>query len=56
MARASGPVLIYNSWPGARKRPLAVVPGSRRTGEGYAFSLTDPSSGAPHLPGRTVPR
>jgi acyl dehydratase len=36
--------------------PGQVAFGSARSGDGYAFSLTDPRSGAPHLLGRsTVP-
>jgi hypothetical protein len=34
--------------------PGAVAFGSRRTEDGYAFALTSPKSGAPHLLGRTV--
>ena len=34
--------------------PGTVAFGSRPTGEGYAFSLTSPKSGAPHLAGRTT--
>jgi len=34
--------------------PGSVAFGSRPTDDGYAFSLTDPESGAPHLAGRTV--
>jgi len=33
--------------------PGTVAFGSRRSGDGYAFSLTSPRSGAPHLLGRT---
>ena len=33
--------------------PGAVAFGSRRTDDGYAFALTSPKSGAPHLLGRT---
>ena len=36
--------------------PGTVAFGSRRTDDGYAFSLTSPSSGAPHLLGRTEAR
>jgi acyl dehydratase len=35
--------------------PGTVAFGSTRTGEGYAFSLTNPKSGAPHLLGRATP-
>jgi acyl dehydratase len=35
--------------------PGTVAFGSTRTGEGYAFSLADPTSGAPHLLGRATP-
>lgn len=35
--------------------PGTVAFGSARTGAGYAFSLTDPKSGAPHLLGRATP-
>jgi hypothetical protein len=34
--------------------PGVVAFGSRPTDDGYALSLTDPKSGAPHLAGRTV--
>ena len=34
--------------------PGTVAFGSRPTGEGYAFSLTSPKSGAPHLAGQTT--
>jgi hypothetical protein len=34
--------------------PGTVAFGSRPTDDGYAFSLTNPKSGAPHLAGRTV--
>lgn len=34
--------------------PGSVAFGSRPTDDGYAFSLTDPKSGAPHLAGRAV--
>ena len=34
--------------------PGTVAFGSRPTGEGYAFSLTSPRTGAPHLAGRTT--
>jgi len=34
--------------------PGSVAFGSRPTDDGYAFSLTDPKTGAPHLVGRTV--
>jgi MaoC like domain len=34
--------------------PGTVAFGSRATGEGYAFSLTSPKTGAPHLAGRTT--
>jgi hypothetical protein len=34
--------------------PGSVAFGSRPTADGYAFSLTSPRSGAPHLVGRTV--
>jgi len=34
--------------------PGTVAFGSRPTGEGYAFSLTSPKTGAPHLAGRTT--
>jgi hypothetical protein len=34
--------------------PGTVAFGSRPTDDGYAFSLTNPRSGAPHLAGRTV--
>ncbi len=34
--------------------PGTVAFGSRRSDEGYAFSLTSPRSGAPHLLGRTT--
>jgi hypothetical protein len=36
--------------------PGRVAFGSARTGDGYAFSLTSPTSGAPHLWGRSAPR
>jgi hypothetical protein len=36
--------------------PGTVAFGSHRSGEGYAFSLTDPRKGAPHLLGRATPR
>jgi hypothetical protein len=43
----------------AFKKPILlpgnVAFGSARTGDGYAFSLTDPRSDAPHLLGRAVP-
>jgi len=35
--------------------PGTVAFGSRRSGDGYAFTLTNPKSGAPHLLGRTTP-
>jgi acyl dehydratase len=35
--------------------PGTVAFGSRRAGEGYEFSLTDPRRGAPHLLGRARP-
>jgi hypothetical protein len=35
--------------------PGTVALGTSRVGDGYAFSLTDPRSGAPHLLGRAVP-
>jgi acyl dehydratase len=35
--------------------PGAVALGTTRVGDGYAFSLTDPRRGAPHLLGRAVP-
>ncbi len=35
--------------------PGTVAFGSARSGEGYAFSLTNPRSGAPHLLGRATP-
>lgn len=35
--------------------PGTVVFGSQRTGDCYAFSLSSPKSGAPHLLGRTEP-
>ncbi len=35
--------------------PGTVAFGSTRTGDGYAFSLTNPKSGAPHLLGRATP-
>ena len=35
--------------------PGKVALGSRHVGDGYAFSLTDPKKGAPHLLGRTRP-
>lgn len=34
--------------------PGSVAFGSRRTDGGYAFSLSNPKSGAPHLAGRTT--
>jgi hypothetical protein len=34
--------------------PGSVAFGSRPAADGYAFSLTDPRSGAPHLAGRTI--
>ena len=34
--------------------PGSVAFGSRPTDDGYAFSLTNPKTGAPHLAGRTV--
>jgi hypothetical protein len=33
--------------------PGRVAFGSRRLADGYAFSLSSPGSGAPHLAGRT---
>ena len=35
--------------------PGTVAFGSARSGDGYAFSLTNPKSGAPHLLGRATP-
>jgi hypothetical protein len=35
--------------------PGTVAFGSRRAGDGYAFSLTSPKNGAPHLLGRSRP-
>lgn len=35
--------------------PGTVALGSARSGDGYAFSLTSPKSGAPHLLGRATP-
>ena len=35
--------------------PGTVAFGSARSGDDYAFSLTSPKSGAPHLLGRTSP-
>jgi acyl dehydratase len=35
--------------------PGSVAFGSHRSGEGYAFSLTSPTTGAPHLLGRVTP-
>jgi acyl dehydratase len=35
--------------------PGGVAFGSHRSGEGYAFSLTNPATGAPHLLGRVTP-
>ena len=35
--------------------PGTVAFGSHRTGEDYAFSLTSPRNGAPHLLGRASP-
>jgi hypothetical protein len=35
--------------------PGTVAFGSHRTGDAYAFSLTDPRSGTPHLLGRATP-
>ncbi|MBI2244471.1 MAG: hypothetical protein HYU55_11205 [Nocardioides sp.] len=61
MARCVG--ALENRLPGevtvavAFKKPIllpgTVAFGSRRTDDGYAFSLSSPSSGAPHLAGRT---
>jgi hypothetical protein len=34
--------------------PGLVAFGSKPTDTGFAFSLTDPRSGAPHLQGRTT--
>jgi hypothetical protein len=36
--------------------PGAVAFGSSRSGDGYAFSLSNPKTGAPHLLGRTTAR
>ena len=36
--------------------PGTVAFGSTRVADGYAFSLSDPRTGAPHLLGRAVPR
>jgi acyl dehydratase len=62
MARCVG--ALENRLPGhvhvdvAFKKPIVlpgrVAFGSRPTDDGYAFSLTSPKSGAPHLAGRTV--
>jgi hypothetical protein len=35
--------------------PGTVAFGSRRSADGYAFSLTSPRNGAPHLLGRLGP-
>ena len=34
--------------------PGSIAFGSRPTDDGYAFSLSNPKTGAPHLTGRTV--
>jgi hypothetical protein len=62
MARCVG--ALENRLPGhvtvdvAFKKPIllpgTVAFGSRPTNDGYAFSLTNPESGAPHLAGRTT--
>jgi hypothetical protein len=62
LARCVG--ALENRLPGqvrvdvAFKRPIllpgSVAFGSRATDDGYAFSLGDPKSGAPHLAGQTV--
>lgn len=62
MARCVG--ALENRLPGqvrvdvAFKKPIllpgSVAFGSRRTDDGYGFSLSDPRTGAPHLAGRTT--